>query len=178
MWPDSPPAPAQNCSPRSPGPLPPGCFPAGSNSTGPPSRYARRCSNPSGLFPAAVRFSGVSIPWSTDHITSLLFLSLLRYFVASLLPCFVTSFSLLSPHSTLRGPLSLSTASSLPKVAPSRVMGFRDLVLFYVVTGISLRWIATAAGHGPSSLVIWFAGWLFLYIPLALSVIHLSSRYP
>jgi amino acid transporter len=57
-------------------------------------------------------------------------------------------------------------------------MGFRDLVLFYVVTGISLRWIATAAGHGPSSLVIWFAGWLFLYIPLALSVIHLSSRYP
>jgi amino acid transporter len=72
----------------------------------------------------------------------------------------------------------LSTASSLPKNAPSRVMGFRDLFLFYVVTGISLRWIATAAGHGPSSLVIWFAGWLFLYIPLALSVIHLSSRYP
>lgn len=57
-------------------------------------------------------------------------------------------------------------------------MGFRDLVLFYVVTGVSLRWIATAAGHGPSSLVIWFAGWLLLYIPLALSVIHLSSRYP
>jgi amino acid transporter len=57
-------------------------------------------------------------------------------------------------------------------------MGFRDLFLFYVVTGISLRWIATAAGHGPSSLLIWFAGWLFLYIPLALSVIHLSSRYP
>jgi amino acid transporter len=72
----------------------------------------------------------------------------------------------------------LSTASSLPKSAPSRVMGFRDLFLFYVVTGISLRWIATAAGHGPSSLVVWFAGWLFLYIPLALSVIHLSARYP
>ena len=29
-------------------------------------------------------------------------------------------------------------------------MGFRDLVLFYVVTGISLRWIATAAGHGQT----------------------------
>jgi amino acid transporter len=57
-------------------------------------------------------------------------------------------------------------------------MGFRDLILFYVVTGVSLRWIATAAGHGPSSLVIWFAALLFLYIPLALSVIHLSSRYP
>jgi len=52
------------------------------------------------------------------------------------------------------------------------------LFLFYVVTGISLRWIATAAGHGPSSLVIWLGGWLFLYVPLALSVIHLSSRFP
>lgn len=62
--------------------------------------------------------------------------------------------------------------------APKRVMGFRDLVLFYVVTGISLRWIATAAGHGPSSLVLWFLGWLLLYVPLALSVIELSSRYP
>jgi glutamate:GABA antiporter len=57
-------------------------------------------------------------------------------------------------------------------------MGFRDLFLFYVVTGVSLRWIATAAGHGPSSLVVWLGGWLFLYIPLALSVIELSSRYP
>lgn len=57
-------------------------------------------------------------------------------------------------------------------------MGFRDLVLFYVVTGVSLRWIATAAGHGPSSLVIWLAAFLFLYVPLALSVLELSSRYP
>ena len=31
---------------------------------------------------------------------------------------------------------------------PKRVMGFRDLLLFYVVTGISLRWIATAAAAG------------------------------
>jgi len=62
--------------------------------------------------------------------------------------------------------------------APKRVMGFRDLVLFYVVTGVSLRWIATAASHGPSSLVIWVLAWLFLYIPLAFSVIELSSRYP
>jgi len=57
-------------------------------------------------------------------------------------------------------------------------MGFRDLLLFYVVTGVSLRWIATAAGQGPTSLVIWFGAWLFLYIPLALSVIHLSTRFP
>jgi amino acid transporter len=57
-------------------------------------------------------------------------------------------------------------------------MGFRDLVLFYVVTGISLRWIATAASIGPSSLVVWLGAWLLFYIPLSLSVIELSSRFP
>lgn len=57
-------------------------------------------------------------------------------------------------------------------------MGFRDLLLFYVVTGISLRWIATAAAAGPSAIVIWIGAWLVFYTPLALSVIELSSRYP
>jgi len=57
-------------------------------------------------------------------------------------------------------------------------MGFRDLVLFYVITGISLRWIASAAAAGPSSVVIWIGAWLCFYTPLALSVLELSSRYP
>ena len=57
-------------------------------------------------------------------------------------------------------------------------MGFRDLVLFYVVTGVSLRWIAAAASIGPSSILIWLGAWLFFYVPLALSVVELSSRYP
>src|SRR5271156_665010 len=57
-------------------------------------------------------------------------------------------------------------------------MGFRDLLLFYVVTGVSLRWIATAAAAGPSAIVIWIGAWLVFYTPLALSVIELSSRYP
>ena len=61
---------------------------------------------------------------------------------------------------------------------PKRVMGFRDLVLFYVVTGVSLRWIATAAAAGPSSIIIWIGAWLLFYTPLALSVVELSSRYP
>jgi len=76
--------------------------------------------------------------------------------------------------------LSTASSSSSPgeSIAPVQSMGFRDLVLFYVVTGISLRWIATAAGHGPSSLIIWFLGFILLYVPLALSVIELSSRYP
>jgi glutamate:GABA antiporter len=62
--------------------------------------------------------------------------------------------------------------------APRRAMGFRDLVLFYVVTGISLRWIATAAALGASGIVVWLIAWCAFYLPLALSVVELSSRYP
>jgi amino acid transporter len=61
---------------------------------------------------------------------------------------------------------------------PRQAMGFRDLVLFYVITGISLRWIASAAAAGPSSIVIWIGAWFCFYTPLALSVLELSSRYP
>jgi len=83
----------------------------------------------------------------------------------------------------LPSPISLAgTGVSLAEAEdpnrPKRVMGFRDLLLFYVVTGISLRWIATAAAAGPSSIVIWIGAWLAFYTPLALSVIELSSRYP
>ncbi|HEX4542562.1 MAG TPA: APC family permease [Candidatus Acidoferrum sp.] len=61
---------------------------------------------------------------------------------------------------------------------PRRVMGFRDLVMFYIVTGISLRWIATAATVGASAVIIWLIAWCAFYLPLALSVMELSSRYP
>jgi amino acid transporter len=61
---------------------------------------------------------------------------------------------------------------------PKRVLGFRDLVMFYVVATLSLRWIAVAASAGPSSIVIWFVGLATIFIPLALCVMELSSRYP
>jgi amino acid transporter len=72
----------------------------------------------------------------------------------------------------------ISIAEASDPHRPKRVMGFRDLLLFYVVTGISLRWIATAAAAGPSAIAIWIGAWLVFYTPLALSVIELSSRYP
>ena len=65
-----------------------------------------------------------------------------------------------------------------PAAHPPRVMGFLDVALFYIVTGISLRWIATAAAAGPGSLLVWLGAFLFFYIPLALSVLELSSRHP
>jgi glutamate:GABA antiporter len=59
-----------------------------------------------------------------------------------------------------------------------RAMGFRDLLLFYLVTGFSLRWIAPAAAAGPSAVVIWIIAALALYVPLVFCVLELSSRYP
>jgi amino acid transporter len=59
-----------------------------------------------------------------------------------------------------------------------REIGFLDLALFYVVSGLSLRWIATAAASGPSSISVWIFAWVGFFLPLAASVLELSSRYP
>jgi glutamate:GABA antiporter len=57
-------------------------------------------------------------------------------------------------------------------------MGFGDLLLFYLVTGFNVRWVAAAAAGGPSAVVIWIVGCLALYVPLMFTVLELSSRYP
>jgi glutamate:GABA antiporter len=59
-----------------------------------------------------------------------------------------------------------------------RGIRFRDLVLFYVVSGLSVRWTASAAAAGPSILFVWIAALLGFFLPLAASVMELSSRYP
>lgn len=59
-----------------------------------------------------------------------------------------------------------------------RVLGFRDLMLYYVVTGFSLRWVAVAAAAGPSALVVWLIAALGFFVPLVFTVLELSSRYP
>jgi amino acid transporter len=68
---------------------------------------------------------------------------------------------------------STATTGSL-----KREIGALDLTLFYVVTGLSLRWIATAAASGPSSILVWIFAWIGFFLPLAASVLELSSRYP
>lgn len=71
----------------------------------------------------------------------------------------------------------VSTPSSSP--APfRRVLGFGDLLLFYIATTFSLRWMATAAAAGPSALVVWVIAALGLFVPLVFTVLELSSRYP
>ena len=62
--------------------------------------------------------------------------------------------------------------------ALKRGIRFRDLVLFYVVTVLSVRWTAAAASAGPSILVVWVAALFCFFIPLAASVMELASRHP
>ena len=59
-----------------------------------------------------------------------------------------------------------------------RSLRFRDLTLFYIVSLLSVRWVSTAAAAGPSTLIIWIVALIGFFIPLAVSVLELSSRYP
>jgi len=64
------------------------------------------------------------------------------------------------------------------RVELPRVLTIRDLVLFNIVAVLSLRWTATAAAAGPSSLSMWVLAALFFFIPQGLAVSYLSSRFP
>ena len=62
-----------------------------------------------------------------------------------------------------------------PAVSLKRGIKFRDLVLFYIVVVLSIRWTATGAAAGPSILVVWIAALSCFFVPLAASVM---SRPP
>ena len=59
-----------------------------------------------------------------------------------------------------------------------QAMGPRDLLLFFVVTGFHVRWVAAAAAAGPSTIAVWILACLTFYLPLVACVLELSSRYP
>ena len=59
-----------------------------------------------------------------------------------------------------------------------RGIRFPDLVLFYVVASLSIRWTAMAAAAGPSILIVWVGALIGFFIPLAACVMELSSRHP
>jgi amino acid transporter len=73
----------------------------------------------------------------------------------------------------MTAPAAGSTHVELP-----RVLTLRDLVLFNIVAILSLRWTATAAAAGPSSLTMWVVAALLFFIPQGMAVSYLSARYP
>ena len=56
---------------------------------------------------------------------------------------------------TSRDDLSRMTPRAAAGPALTRALTLRDLVLFNIVAVLSIRWLATSAGAGPSSLVLW-----------------------
>jgi amino acid transporter len=72
---------------------------------------------------------------------------------------------------------SRTSLESAPTTLP-RTLGLRDLVLFNVVAVLSLRWVATAAAAGPSSISLWVLAALLFFIPQGLAVSELSARCP
>jgi len=59
-----------------------------------------------------------------------------------------------------------------------RALGPIDAVLFFVVAGSNLQWVAAAAAAGPSSLAVWLIGCLAMFVPLSIAVVFLSTHYP
>jgi len=70
-------------------------------------------------------------------------------------------------------PASLDTKPKLP-----RVMGFWDVLLFNIVTVLGPRWIAAAAHNGTSSMSLWVLAAFLFFVPTALVIAELSTRFP
>lgn len=65
-----------------------------------------------------------------------------------------------------------------PKKQLRREMGFWDVLLFNIATVLGPRWIAAAAHNGTSSISLWVLAAVFFFVPTALVINELSSRFP
>jgi amino acid transporter len=75
-----------------------------------------------------------------------------------------------------------SSASSSAPANPINLlrkeMGFWDVLFFNIATVLGPRWIAAAAHNGTSSISLWVFTAILFFIPYALVVNELSSRFP
>src|SRR5271167_229814 len=74
---------------------------------------------------------------------------------------------------TIPAPSSLDSKSQLRKT-----MGFWDVLLFNIATVLGPRWIAAAGHNGTSSISLWALAAVFFFVPGALVINELSSRFP
>jgi amino acid transporter len=65
-----------------------------------------------------------------------------------------------------------------PKSQLRRAMGFWDVLLFNIAAVLGPRWIASAAHNGSSSISLWVLAAVLFFLPTALIIIELSTRYP
>lgn len=71
-----------------------------------------------------------------------------------------------------------ASAPSDPKKQLRRVMGFWDVLLFNIATILGPRWIAAAAHNGASSISLWVLAAVGFFVPTALVIVELSTRFP
>jgi amino acid transporter len=74
---------------------------------------------------------------------------------------------------TITAPSTLNSKSQLRKT-----MGFWDVLLFNIATVLGPRWIAAAGHNGTSSISLWVLAAVFFFVPGALVINELSSRFP
>jgi len=74
---------------------------------------------------------------------------------------------------TIPAPATLDSKSQLRKT-----MGFWDVLLFNIATVLGPRWIAAAGHNGTSSISLWALAAIFFFVPGALVINELSSRFP
>jgi len=74
---------------------------------------------------------------------------------------------------TTSAPDAARTKSELRKA-----MGFWDVLLFNIATVLGPRWIAAAGHNGTSSISLWVLAAVFFFVPGALVINELSSRFP
>ena len=71
-----------------------------------------------------------------------------------------------------------ANGSSDPIKQLRKEMGFWDVLLFNIATVLGPRWVAAAAHSGPSSISLWIIAAVFFFVPSALVINELSSRFP
>jgi len=72
------------------------------------------------------------------------------------------------------------TSAAPPNVIQQlrKEMGFWDVLLFNIATVLGPRWIAAAAHNGTSSISLWALAALLFFVPSAMVINELSSRFP
>jgi glutamate:GABA antiporter len=72
----------------------------------------------------------------------------------------------------------IAASSSDPIKQMPKAMGFWDVLLFNIATVLGPRWIAAAAHNGTSSISLWLIAAVFFFVPTAMVINELSSRFP
>ncbi len=74
----------------------------------------------------------------------------------------------------------MPAASEAPQSAHGliRAMGIWDVILFNIAAVLGPRWVATAAHTGPSSVGLWLTAAVLFFLPAALVIVELATRFP